>query len=125
MTFQVSDEKERHFLNLCDIDGGIMEPSYSKGETWIKYIGHLNLLYAKATRAITNHVPIGEYQLRFFPREDFSCPCRNYPIEPRCHILHECKRYNKYWNPRRDTIGHFVAFLEFHENVFSFSGSTT
>ena len=124
MTFQVSDEKGRHFLNLCDVDGGIMEPSYSKGGTWVKYIGHSNLLYAEATRAITNHVPIGEYQLRFFPREDFSCPCRNYPIEPRCHILHECKRYNKYWNPRRDTIGHFVASLEFSENVFSFSGST-
>jgi len=123
MTFQVSDKKERHFLNLWNIDEGIMEPSYSKEGIWIKYISHSNLLYARATRVITNNAPIGEYWLGFFPREDFSCLYGNYLIESR--FLHECKRYNKYWNLRRDTIGHFVAFLEFNENVFSFSGSIT
>jgi len=61
MTFQVSDKKERYFLNLQNIDEGIMEPSYFKEGTWIKYISHSNLLYAGATRAITNNAPIGEY----------------------------------------------------------------
>jgi len=58
--------------------------------------------------------------LRFFPREDFSCPCGQYPIETRRHILHECKRFNEYWNLRRDSIGHFITFLELNPNVFAF-----
>ena len=41
------------------------------------------------SRAITNHAPIGEYCLRFFPREEFKCLCRFYPIESRHHILYE------------------------------------
>jgi len=36
-----------------------------------------------ATRAITNHAPIGEYRLRFFPNEEFRCPYEKYPIESR------------------------------------------
>ena len=37
----------------------------------------------RATRAITNHAPIGKYRLKFFPWEDFSCLCGTYPIETR------------------------------------------
>ena len=49
-----------------------------KGGPWIKSFGFSNSLCARATRAITNHAPIGEYQLCFFPREEFSCPCGYY-----------------------------------------------
>jgi len=35
------------------------------------------------------------------------------------------RRFNNYWNPRQDTIGHFVSFLEFNKNVFSFGESIT
>jgi len=124
MTFQASDEKGRNFLDLLDDNLNIIEPTYSKGGSWLKYFGHLNSLCARATRAITNHAPISEYHLRFFPREDFACPCALYPIETRRHILHECTRYNNYWNPRRDTIAHFILFLEFNGNTFSFGEST-
>ena len=48
---------------------------------WIKYFGYLNSLYARATRAIINYATIEEYCLRFFPRENFSCLCRLYPIK--------------------------------------------
>ena len=78
------------------------------------------MLCARATRAITNHAPIGEYQLRFFPNEEFNCPCGLYPIEMRQHILYECKRFNEYWNPRRDSITHFTQFLDRNPNVFVF-----
>ena len=88
-----------------------------------KHFGHSNSWCTRASRAITCHAPIGEYHLQFFPREDFSCPCGNYPIETRRHILHECRRFNNYWNPRRDTISHFVAFLESNPNAFSFGES--
>jgi len=42
------------------------------------------------TRMIMNHAPIGEYRLRFFPNKSFACPCDDYPIEMRVHILHGC-----------------------------------
>ena len=83
MTFQASEFKGRHFLNLLDNDGNVIEPSYIKGGPWLKFFGHSNTLCARAARAITNHAPIGEYRLRFFSREEFRCPYRTYPIETR------------------------------------------
>ena len=79
----------------------------------------------RASRAIVNHVLIGEYQFIFFPWEEFKYPCGHYPIEMRQHILHEYRRYNEYWNPRRDTIAYFTLFLEFNSNVFFFGESIT
>jgi len=121
MMFQASDLKENQFLDLLDDNNNIIELSYTKGGLWLKIIGHLNSLYARATRAITNHAPTGKYKLRFFPREEFNCPCGRYPIESRCHILHKCSRFNGYWNLRKDTLSHFVMFLEFNPSTFSFS----
>jgi len=81
MTFQASDGKERHFLDLVDDNFKDIKLSYTKESPWLQIFGHSNLLCARTTRAITNHAPIGEYQLRFFPNEKFKCPCKNYPIE--------------------------------------------
>jgi len=69
MMFQASDNKGRNFLDLLDDNLNTIELMYSKGESWLKYFGHSNLLCARVTRAIVNYFPIGEYQLRFFPRE--------------------------------------------------------
>ena len=74
-------------------------------------------------RVITNHAPIGEYRLRFFLWEDFSCLCSNYPIKLKQHILYKCRRHNEYWNPRRDTISHFILFLEFNYKAFAFESA--
>ena len=76
MTFQVSDMKSKHFLDLVNNDNNILEPVYSKGGTWLKHFGHSNILCTRASRVITNHALIGEYRLRFFPREEFSYSCR-------------------------------------------------
>ena len=92
---------------------------------WLKHFGCSNLLCARATRVITNHAPIGEYRLRFFLREDFSYLYGSYPIESRRHILHKCRRFNKYWNLRRDSISYFILFHEFNPNVFAFSNPIT
>ena len=94
--FQASNLKENHFLDLLDDDYNIIELSYTKGGSLLKTFGHSNLLYVCTTRAITNHAPTGEYRLRFFPREEFKYPCDQYPIKSRCHILHECGRFNGY-----------------------------
>ena len=115
--FKMLNLKERNFLNLLNNNLSNIKSSYMKGGPWIKNFSFSNSL---CTWAITNHAPIEEYQLRFFPREEFSCLCRVYPIKTRCHILYDCRRFNKYWNPRRDTISHFVSFLEFNPNTFSF-----
>ena len=66
MMFQASDGKGRQFLNLVDDNLNIIKPMYTKGEPWLQVFGHSNSLCAHATRAITNHAPIGEYCLRFF-----------------------------------------------------------
>ena len=121
MTFQASDGKERNFLDLVDNDYGDIELSYTKGGPWLQTFGYSNLLCAHATRAITNHTPIGEYHLRFFPSEDFKCPCGNYSIESRRHILHDCTRFNGYWNPRRDLLCHFIMFLIANPRAFAFT----
>jgi len=75
MTFQASNDKEKYFLNLLDDNLNPVEPSYSKKGSWLKFFGHSNSLCARALRAIINHTPIGEYQLRFFPQEEFKCLC--------------------------------------------------
>jgi len=120
MTFQASDRKCRNFLELLDDNSNPIEPHYKKGGPWLQAFGRSNSLCACAVRAITNHAPIGEYRLRFFPGLDFLCPCADYPIETRRHILHECKRFTGYWNSRRDTLNHFVMFLMANPFAFSF-----
>ena len=119
ISFQVSDLKGRNFLELLDDDSNPLELSASKGDPWLQYFGHSNSLCTRATRAIVNHAPISKYWLRFFPREEFACPYSSYPIESRQHILHECKRFDNYWNPRRDSITHFTLFLKYNSNAFS------
>jgi len=120
MTFQASDGKGKQFYDLIDDNLEIIEPSYTKGGPWLQSFGHSNSLYARATRAITNHVLIGKYRLQFFPKEDFKCLCGYYPIETRRHILYKCMRHNGYWNPRRDTLSHFVMFLSANPKAFTF-----
>jgi len=120
MTFQVSDSKGRNFLDLLGDNLNPIEPSSSKGSPWLLQFSHSNSLCTWASRAITNHTPIGEYRLRLFPQESFTCPCGLYPIETRWHILHECHRFNNYWNLRRDTLSHFSLFLQFNPSAFAF-----
>ena len=121
--FQASDLKGNHFLDLLDNDNKIIELTYAKDGSWLKLIGHLNSLCACATRAITNHAPIGKYRLRFFLREEFRYSCGYYLIKSRRHILHECVRFNSYWNLRKDLYSHFIIFLVFNPNTFSFCDS--
>ena len=120
MHFQASDGKGNNFLDLVDNSFNTIELSYIKEGPWLQAFGHSNSLCARATRAITNYAPIGEYCLRFFPNKQFSCPCNEYPIKTRRHILYECRRFNEYWNPRRDSLSHFIMFLTFNPKAFVF-----
>ena len=80
---------------------------------------HLISLYTHATRAIMNHALIGEYRLRFFLRKEFKCLYSIYPIESRCNIIHECSRFNGYWNLRRNSLSYFVMFLVTNLGAFT------
>ena len=123
LIFQALDLKGKQFLDLLDSNRNDLELSYIKSRSWLKFFGHSNSLCARVTRAITNHALTGKYRLRFFPREEFSCLYGFYPIKTRRYILYECKRFNNYWNPRRNLIGHFVIFLEFNPEAFAFQNT--
>jgi len=69
ITFQVSDDEEKYFLDLFDDNLKFIELTYSKEGLWLKFFGHSNSLCTRTTKAITNHASIGEYQLRFFPQK--------------------------------------------------------
>ena len=122
MILQALDGKKKHFLDLLDDNFDTIKPAYTKGGPWLQVFGHSNSLCAQATRAITNHAPIGEYWLRFFPNKDFKCPY-SYFIGSRRHILHECMRFNGYWNSRRDSLNHFTMFLITNPYAFAFTDS--
>jgi len=96
MTFQASDRKGKQFLDLLDDNSNAIELSYIKEGPWLQAFGQSNPLYTCTMRAITNHAPIGEYRLRFFPKEEFKCLYSVYPIESKRHILYDCSRFNGY-----------------------------
>ena len=75
MMFQASDLKGNHFLDLMNRDNNPLESLYIRSGLWLQNFGHSNSLCTRATRAITNHAPIGEYRLRFFPNKEFKCLC--------------------------------------------------
>ena len=81
MIFQVSELKNNYFLDLLDNELYIIELLYTKRDPQIKQFGCLNLLCARAMRAIMNYAPAGEYCLKFFLRKSFSCLCEVQPIE--------------------------------------------
>jgi len=93
--------------------------------SWLKYFSHSNLLYVRVTKAIVNYTLIGKYHLRFFLWENFVFSCSIYLIKTKRHILYNGKKYNNYWNPRRDTLAYFTLFLEFNSNDFSERESIT
>ena len=96
-----------------------------KSRPWLKLLDYLNSLCMRVTRAITNYTPIGKHQLRFFSKENFSCLCGSYPIEMRGYILYECRKFNSYWNLNRNSLSHFIAFLEFNPRTFLFHEGIT
>ena len=120
MIFQASNLKGNYFLKILDNDYCMIIPTYTKGGSWINYFSHSNSLYARATRVITNHILIEEYYLRFFLKENFSYLYESYSIKLWWHILHECRKYNKYCNLCRTLLSYFIAFPEYNLRAFFF-----
>ena len=72
-----------HFLSLKGGNRKPLQPSYTKGGSWLPFIAESVTLCARATRAILNHAPIGEFRQRFFPAECTQCPCDHCQVETR------------------------------------------
>ena len=111
-----------YFLTLRGKNCKPLQPSYSKGGSWLTHFGQLVTLCARATRAILNHAPIGEYRQRFFPAECTQCPCGHCQVETRRHIFANCSRFAH--SPLIDpspSIKDFVNFLKEHPSAFAFS----
>jgi len=114
--------KRKIFLKLFDDNLKPFKQFTIKGRLWLQYFGQSNSLCTR-TRTIINHAPIRKYRLRFFPMEEFTYLYSVYPIESRYYILHKCKRFNNYWNPRRNSISYFSQFLILNSSTFSFKNS--
>ena len=81
IAFNCPTVQECHFLTLRDKNHKPLQPSYSKGGSWLTHIGQSVILCARATRAILNHAPIGEYRQHFFPAECTQCPYGHCQVE--------------------------------------------
>ena len=90
-----------------------------KGGSWLPYIGQSVTLCARATRAILNHAPIGEYRQCFFPAECTQCSCGHCQVETCRHIFPKFAH-----SPLTDPsplVKDFVDFLKVHPGAFAFS----
>jgi len=61
MTFQASNLKGNNFLELLDDESNHIKLSTIKSSLWLQYFSYSNSLCTRATRAIVNYAPIGEY----------------------------------------------------------------
>ena len=61
MLFQVADSKGEFFLDLLNDNLNPIELSNTKGSLWLQHFSYSNMLCARASQAITNYAPIGEY----------------------------------------------------------------
>ena len=119
--------KGRKFLELNDDNSSPIHLIYFKDRAWLKHFGSLNSLCVRVTRLVINHVSISEYRLRLFgkdSKEPITCPCNDYSIETRRHILFECPQYRKSWNPKK-SLKDILTFLEFNPGVFCFQECIT
>jgi len=123
-TFNHGHNKGHQFLQLRINKKKRIQPSSIKGGGWLNHIGSSVSLCARATRAILNHAPIGEYRKRFFPRSNLACPCGHNRVETRAHIPNDCSRFT-YKSDDRMVIKHFVLFLTDNSGAFAWSSNIT
>ena len=121
-SFNYSTIQGQHFLSFRDRNRQFLQPSYSKGGSWLPYIGQLVTLCARVTRAILNHAPIGEYRQYFFPAECTQCLCGHCQVETRRHIFANCSRFaHSLLTDLSSLVKDFVDFLKEHSGIFAFS----
>jgi len=119
-SFKDSKKKGQLFLKFEDDNEKVIKPTYSKGGSWLPYIGISNSICARFTRMMLGHAPIGEYRQRFFPNTPIQCPCGEADVETREHIFMQCNRYDSSFCPRDIHISSFVEFIVGNPTSFCF-----
>jgi len=108
-----------HFLDFENENQKVIKPMYSKGGSWLSFIGFTNSLCARFSCMTTGHAPIREYRQRFFPHLPTNCLCGNAEIQTHEHIVIECNLYPS-THPYNIIINSFVHFLVNNPGAFSF-----
>jgi len=110
-----------HFLPLKGGIKNLLQPSYAKGGGWLPFIGELVTLCARATQAILNHAPIGEFRQCFFSTEYTQCPCGHCQVEIRRYIFANCCQFAYFLlTDLVPTVKDFIKFLKEHSSAFAF-----
>jgi len=112
----------RHFLSLKGGNRKSLQPSYTKGGSWLSFIAESVTLCARTTRAILNYAPIGEFRQCFFPAKCTQCLYGHCQVKTRRHILADCSQFAH--APLTDpspSIKDFVKFLKEHPSAFTFA----
>ena len=89
-SFSCSLYQGYHFFSLKDGNCKPLQPSYTKGSSWLPFISKSVTLCARATWAILNHTPIGEFRQCFFPTECTQCLYGYCQVETYQHIFANC-----------------------------------
>jgi len=63
--FQNENYRGHNFLLLQNLDGGIIQPTYAKGGSWLGEVGGRLSVTTRMCRSILGHAPIGSYFQRF------------------------------------------------------------
>jgi len=123
-TFNHRHSKGHNSYSLESTKRSVSNHPLLKEGGWLNHIGSSVSLCARATRAILNHAPIGEFRKGFFPQSNHACPCSHRRVKTRAHILNDCSRFI-YKNSDRMVIKHFVLFLTDSPGAFAWSSNIT
>jgi len=110
-SFKNSRRKGQLFLEFEDDKEHVIKPTYTKGGSWLPYIGVSNSVCTRFTHMMLGHAPIGEYQQRFFPNMPLHCPCGKADIKTHEHIFMQCEQYDSSFRQRDICITSFVEFI--------------
>ena len=87
-------KKGHYFLNFEDEKQRVIKLTYTKGGSWLPFIGFTNSLCTHFTHMTTGHAPIGEYRQRFFSHLSTSCLCSEAKVQTREHIVIGCDMHD-------------------------------
>ena len=84
----------------------------SAGTPFLHAAGHDSRLFARFTRVLTGHAPIGAFRSRFHLDGPVDCLCGQ-PVETVEHILGDCPVWVRKWAPRSRLLDSIVRLDPF------------
>ena len=72
---------------------GLFDHQNEQARRRLSLFSHSITIYARATRTVLNHVPVGESRARFHPQEPVTCPRGKSDLDTTTHIVTECPRF--------------------------------